>query len=101
MKLPAGFKDYRAHGRALWSSLLVAGLWQQSSGCSGSDRLPSLTVYEVTGKVVLADGKPLDRRLGLFRAQIGDLSVTPSARIADGRDVLAGDRRLGRRGANR
>ncbi len=53
-------------------------------GCRGSDSLPSLPVYEVTGKVVLADGKPLPGGVISF-VPAGDLPLTPSGVIgADG-----------------
>jgi hypothetical protein len=55
----------------------VAGL----SGCGQSDSLPKLQVYEVTGKVVLADGKPLSSGVISF-VPTGNLPITPSANIA-------------------
>ncbi len=49
-------------------------------GCGGSDSLPSLQVYEVKGKVLLADGKPLTGGWVYFVSKDG-LPVTPSAQI--------------------
>jgi len=57
----------------------VAG-WAGLAGCGGSDSLPSLPVYEVKGKVVLADGKPLTGGFISFVPK-GDLPVTPSGVI--------------------
>jgi hypothetical protein len=58
------------------SIAICAGL----AGCRGSDSLPSLPVYEVKGKVLLSDGKPLGGGLISFVPK-GDLAVTPSAVI--------------------
>jgi hypothetical protein len=70
----------RGRLRWCWSSLLVA-VWAGSmTGCSSSQALPVLTVYEVKGKVLLADGKPLADGWIYFVAK-GDLTVTPSGRI--------------------
>jgi len=63
----------------LISGLLVAG-WAGLTGCRGSDSLPSLPVYEVKGKVVLANGKPLPGGVISFVPK-GDLPVTPSGVI--------------------
>ncbi len=71
----------RTISRALWSGSVVAGLLAVLCGCQSSDRLPSLTVYQVTGKVLLADGKPLTSGWIYFVPK-SDLSVTPSAQIA-------------------
>jgi len=51
------------------------------AGCSNSGSLPSLQVYEVKGKVLLADGKPLSSGFVFFVPK-GDLPVTPSGVIA-------------------
>jgi hypothetical protein len=50
------------------------------AGCGRSDSLPSYQVYEVKGKVLLADGKPLGGGWITFVPK-GDLLVTPSAVI--------------------
>jgi hypothetical protein len=50
------------------------------TGCGGSDSLPSVPVYEVTGKVMLADGKPLSGGFISFVPKSG-LPVTPSGEI--------------------
>jgi len=50
------------------------------TGCRGSDSLPSLPVYEVKGKVVLPDGKPLPGGIISFVPK-GDLALTPSGVI--------------------
>jgi hypothetical protein len=49
-------------------------------GCGHSDSLPGYHVYEVKGKVVLADGKPLNGGWISFVPK-GDLPVTPSGEI--------------------
>ena len=55
------------------------------AGCGKSDSLPVLQVYDVKGKVLLADGKPLSGGWIYFVPQGGDLPVTPSGVIgADG-----------------
>jgi len=59
---------------------LAVGVAAGLTGCRGSDSLPSLAVYEVKGKVVLADGKPLTGGLISFVPK-GDLPVTPSGVI--------------------
>jgi len=60
---------------------LIAGLLAGLAGCHNSETLPSFTVYEVTGKVLLADGKPLTSGWVYFVPK-SDLPVTPSAQIA-------------------
>jgi hypothetical protein len=49
-------------------------------GCGHSESLPAYQVYEVKGKVVLADGKPLNGGWISFVPK-GDLPVTPSGEI--------------------
>jgi hypothetical protein len=51
------------------------------AGCGNRDSLPRLQVYEVKGKVLLADGKPLPSGWISFVPK-GDLPITPSAKIA-------------------
>jgi hypothetical protein len=63
-----------------WLHVSVAALGAGLAGCHGTDSLPALKVYEVKGKVVLADGKPLDGGWISFVPK-GDLSVTPSSAI--------------------
>jgi hypothetical protein len=50
------------------------------AGCGHSDSLPAYQVYEVKGKVVLSDGKPLNGGWISFVPK-GDLPVTPSGEI--------------------
>jgi hypothetical protein len=59
---------------------VVVGLWAALSGCRGSDSLPAYQVYAVTGKVLLADGRPLGGGWITFVSK-GDLPVSPSAEI--------------------
>jgi hypothetical protein len=74
----------RGHLRVVWLRGLVVAIGAGIFGCQKADRLPVLPVYEVTGKVVLADGKPLTSGLISFVPK-GDLTVTPSGFIrADG-----------------
>jgi hypothetical protein len=56
---------------------LCAGL----AGCHSQDSLPALKVYEVKGKVVLSNGKPLGEGWIYFVPK-GNLTITPSAQIA-------------------
>jgi hypothetical protein len=61
-------------------SWLVAAAWLGLAGCRNSDTLPALKVYEVNGKVLMADDKPL-RGGWVYFVPKGDLPVTPSAEI--------------------
>ncbi len=60
--------------------VVAAGLGLAGCGQPGADRLPALAVYEVKGKVLLGDGKPLNAGWVYFVPK-GDLSVTPSGQI--------------------
>jgi len=62
-------------------SSLLAAVSAGLAGCGNSDSLPKLQVYEVRGKVVLGNGKPLSSGLVSF-VSTGDLSITPSGKIA-------------------
>jgi hypothetical protein len=62
-----------------YHSMLVA-VWAGVTGCSNSQALPVLKVYEVRGKVLLADGKPLADGWVYFVPK-GDLTLTPSGPI--------------------
>ncbi len=64
-----------------WLSTVLVAAAAGLSGCSQSDSLPKLQVYEVKGQVVLADGKPLKTGVVSFVSADG-LPVTPSANIA-------------------
>ena len=64
-----------------WLSTVVLTASAGLSGCGQSDSLPKLRVYEVKGKVLLPDGKPLSSGLISFVPK-GDLPITPSAEIA-------------------
>ena len=65
---------------ARWLSGLIAVALVGMAGCGKSDSLPSLKVYEVRGKVLLPDGKPLSGGFIYFVSK-GDLPVTPSGVI--------------------
>lgn len=81
MTLPMGFEFGQGRLRSRrWVSSLVVAAWAALAGCGKSDSLPSLKVYEVKGKVLLADGKPLDGGWIYFVPK-GDLPLTPSAEI--------------------
>ena len=68
---------------------LIVIVWIGLAGCQKSGSLPTYPVYEVKGKVVLADGKPLTNGLIYFVPK-GNLLVTPSAVIgSDGTFSLA------------
>jgi hypothetical protein len=74
----------RGEGTAALRFWLTVAFLAGVTGCSGSDSLPALQVYEVKGKVVLSDGKPLPGGFIYFVPK-GDLPLTPSAEIsADG-----------------
>jgi hypothetical protein len=77
----SGLTNLDQRSRLKWccGSLLVA-VWTSVTGCSNSQALPVLTVYEVKGKVLLADGKPLADG-SIYFVPKGDLTVTPSGRI--------------------
>jgi hypothetical protein len=60
---------------------LVVAVFAMIAGCNSSDSLPALTVYEVKGKVLLADGKPLASGW-VYLVPKGELPLTPSGRIA-------------------
>jgi hypothetical protein len=67
--------------RAILLSSLIVGVAAVIGGCRNSaDSLPALAVYEVKGRVLLADGKPLDGGWIYFVPK-GDLPLTPSAEI--------------------
>ena len=85
-----------------WTAVLVACAWVGMSGCNGgSDSLPVLKVYEVKGKVLLADGKPLSSG-SVYLVPKGDLSVTPMPRShrMERFPWLPADREKGRLPAN-
>jgi len=63
------------------SSGLIVVVLVGLAGCRKSDSLPVLQVYEVKGKVLLPDGKPLTGGWIYFVAKGGDLPVTPSGVI--------------------
>jgi hypothetical protein len=81
----SGLNNWDQTRRLKWyCGSLVVAMWAGVTGCSNSQALPVLTVYEVKGKVLLADGKPLADGWIYFVPK-GDLTVTPSGRIgADG-----------------
>jgi hypothetical protein len=51
------------------------------AGCTRPDALPALQVYEVKGRVLLADGKPLKGGSIYLVRKAGDLPVTPAGKI--------------------
>jgi hypothetical protein len=62
-------------------SRLIVAACTGLAGCARSDALPALQVYEVKGKVLLADGKPLSGGSIYFVSKAGDLPVTPAGTI--------------------
>ena len=66
--------------RTLLRNGSVLALCAVLTGCGHSDSLPVLEVYQVKGKVLLADGKPLSGGWISFVPK-GDLAVTPSGEI--------------------
>jgi len=81
MSFSAVINMARRHRRACRLSGLFVAVWAGLAGCRNSDSLPVLQVYQVKGKVLLADGKPLAGGLVTFVPK-GDLPVTPSGVIA-------------------
>lgn len=82
----------RKRTSAGWLSTLALAAAAGISGCSQSDSLPKLQVYEVKGQVVLADGKPLKTGVVSFVSADG-LPVTPmriSQRMERSRSSRAG-----------
>jgi hypothetical protein len=65
---------------ARWLNVLVVVIGTGLAGCSGSNSMPALHVYEVKGKILLADGRPLNGGWVSFVPK-GDLPVTPSSAI--------------------
>ena len=94
-----GPKVDRRLSRTGWMRTSVLGGIGGLFGCGNADSLPKLQVYEVKGKVLLADGKPLPSGLISFVPK-GDLPITPSAKIASDGTLFAGDRRVGRGSAS-
>ncbi len=71
----------RKASRTRWFSILLLTAPLGLSGCGNSDSLPKLQVYGVKGKVLLADGKPLQSGWISFVPKAG-LPITPSAQIS-------------------
>jgi hypothetical protein len=71
-------------GRGLWGfrglTGLVVAVCAGLAGCGTSDSLPVLKVYDVKGKVLLGDGKPLSSG-SIYFVPKGDLPITPSGVI--------------------
>jgi hypothetical protein len=80
MRSPAGVFMNRMQLRSGFVPALALVAAAGVTGCSGSDSLPSLKVYEVKGRVVLANGQPLSGGFISFVPK-GDLSITPSGVI--------------------
>ena len=81
MSNPHASMVVRQSSAAGWLIALLLAASAGLSGCGQSDSLPKLQVYEVKGKVLLPDGKPLSSGLISFVPK-GDLPITPSAEIA-------------------
>jgi hypothetical protein len=80
MRIDTGTRMDQVRRRSAGLSGLVVALGLGLSGCGHRDALPVLQVYEVKGKILLADGKPLSGGWVYFVPK-GDLTVTPSAEI--------------------
>jgi hypothetical protein len=63
-----------------WPAALFTGALAALVGCNGSGSLPNYQVYEVRGRVLLSDGKPLGGGWISFVSK-ADLPVTPSSAI--------------------
>jgi hypothetical protein len=71
----------RRVSRIRWLHTIVSASSAALFGCGNADSLPRLQVYEVKGRVLLADGNPLKSGWISFVPK-GDLAITPSAKIA-------------------
>jgi hypothetical protein len=81
MRTLPGTRDARGIRRLRWAGGLVLVASAALAGCSGrSDALPAYQVYDVKGKVLLADGTPLSGGL-ITLVPKGDLPVSPSGEI--------------------
>jgi hypothetical protein len=80
MKTFTMLKRNRAYPQSRWSRALCTAALAALAGC-GSESLPNYQVYEVNGKVLLSDGKPLGSGWISFVPK-ADLPVTPSAPIS-------------------
>ena len=65
-----------------WSGAFFTAALAALAGCNGSDSLPNYPTYEVKGRVLLSDGKPLKSGWISFVSK-ADLPVTPSGPIAE------------------
>jgi hypothetical protein len=81
MHIPTEIETDRLARRVSWRASLLLATCVAVAGCRGGDSLPSLEVYQVKGKVVLADGTPLTSGWIYFVPKAG-LPVTPSAQVA-------------------
>ena len=81
MSQARGPKVDRRLSRTGWVRTLSLAATAGLFGCGNADSLPKLQVFEVKGKVLLADGKPLPSGWISFVPK-GGLPVTPSAKIA-------------------
>ena len=81
MAIFLGMKFDRKTSPVRWFSMLLLTAPLGLSGCGNSDSLPKLQVYGVKGKVLLADGKPLQSGWISFVPKAG-LTITPSAQIS-------------------
>ena len=71
-------------GQGLWLTRSLSGLvvavFAGLAGCGKTDVLPVVKVYDVKGKVLLRDGKPLSSG-SIYFVPKGDLPVTPAGAI--------------------
>ncbi len=80
MSFSGGANLGRGLGVTYSLSGLVVAVCAGLAGCGKSDSLPVLQVYDVKGKVLLADGKPLSGGQ-IYFVPNGDLALTPSGVI--------------------
>ncbi len=76
----ANLKARRSTSVTRYGCAALLGVWMTIAGCGRSDSLPSLQVYEVNGKVLLGDGKPLTSGW-VYLVPTAGLPLTPSAEI--------------------
>ncbi len=80
MRISASIRTDRGPRRRSWQVGLLGAALAMLAGCGHSDSLPNYSVYEVKGKVLLGDGKPLGTGWISFVPK-GDLPITPAGEI--------------------
>ena len=82
MRIYAGFRKGQGHRRHASTGCLIVAMGLAMAGCGHSDSLPALEVYQVKGKLLLADGKPLSGGW-IYLVPKGDLPLTPGRPVGN------------------